>query len=116
MARVRTLVKQQSKSKPRSLRSRPAARASSTPAGDKSTSHQPVKRFSRFHCDWPWRIRTSLGIDLFSLWLVSFRLRQLGKHGVKRIEAGAAEMLRTLRRPAIDRVGQIEIVLERHFQ
>ena len=38
---------------PLSRSSLPAARASSTPAGDRSTSHQPVKRFSRFHCDCP---------------------------------------------------------------
>ncbi len=25
-----------------------------------STSAQPLKRFSRFHWDWPWRINTSL--------------------------------------------------------
>src|SRR5688572_19439414 len=32
------------------------------PLGDRSTSVQPVKRFSRFHADSPWRNRTSLNI------------------------------------------------------
>ncbi len=38
---------------------RPAARASSTPCAERSTSVQPVKRFSRFQPDSPWRSRTS---------------------------------------------------------
>src|SRR5262249_4374500 len=38
----------------------PAARASSRPASVRSTSVQPVNRFSRFHSLSPWRRRTSL--------------------------------------------------------
>jgi hypothetical protein len=34
--------------------------ACDTPVGVRSTSVQPVKRFSRFQVDSPWRIRTSL--------------------------------------------------------
>ena len=34
-----------------------------TPVGVRSTSVQPVKRFSRFQVDSPWRMRTSLYIE-----------------------------------------------------
>jgi len=34
--------------------------ACDTPVGVRSTSTQPVKRFSRFQVDSPWRISTSL--------------------------------------------------------
>src|SRR5436305_525671 len=62
IARVWTEVKQRSKSSPFAAISSPAARASAAPFSVTSTSHQPVKRFSRFHADWPWRIRTRRGI------------------------------------------------------
>ena len=39
----------------------PAARASATPAGDRSTSTHPVNRFCRFQSLWPWRTRISVG-------------------------------------------------------
>ena len=41
-----------------SARSSPPALASASPAGVRSTSTQPVKRFSAFQVDWPWRSRT----------------------------------------------------------
>src|SRR5690606_32478498 len=41
--------------------SSPAAIASATPCSVRSTSHHPVKRFSRFHWLWPWRTRISVG-------------------------------------------------------
>jgi hypothetical protein len=37
-------------------------RACATPVAVNATSAQPVKRFSRFHSDSPWRIKTSLYI------------------------------------------------------
>jgi hypothetical protein len=40
----------------------PALRASSTPRGVRSTSVHPVKRFSAFQADSPWRSRISVGI------------------------------------------------------
>ena len=57
-------VKVMSKSSPRSRISTPAAFASATPLSVTSTSHQPVKRFSRFQADWPWRMRTRVGMAL----------------------------------------------------
>src|SRR5574343_878753 len=60
MARLSTEVKQMSKSQPSALSSWPADMACCTPTGVRSTSVQPVKRFSRFQVDSPWRIRTSL--------------------------------------------------------
>src|SRR5262245_30062451 len=42
----------------------PAARASASPLGESGTSTQPVKRFSRFHCDWPCRSRISSAMAL----------------------------------------------------
>src|SRR5579871_3128979 len=51
-------VKARSNATPCALRRRPACLASSTPAGVRSTSRQPVKRFLRFHSLWPWRRRT----------------------------------------------------------
>jgi hypothetical protein len=66
MARLSTEVKARSKRYPAALRSRPAVRACSTPLAERSTSTQPVKRFSRFQSDSPWRSRTSLkaGFDI----------------------------------------------------
>src|SRR3569623_688454 len=43
----------------------PAALASSAPFSVTSTAHEPVKRFSKFHADLPWRIRTRVGIATF---------------------------------------------------
>ena len=63
IARVWRLVKVRSKSRPFSAIIAPAARASAAPCAVTSTSHQPVKRFSRFQEDWPWRIRTSWGME-----------------------------------------------------
>src|SRR3569832_1031662 len=60
-ARLSTDVKATSNLMP--LRSRPARWASSSPSLVMSTSTHPVKRFSRFHCDCPWRTRTSLPIS-----------------------------------------------------
>src|SRR5512144_1168467 len=42
----------------------PAARASSRPASVRSTSVQPVKRFSLFHWLSPWRRSTSLYMEV----------------------------------------------------
>ena len=47
---------------PSASAARPAAVASSTPFGERSTSVQPVKRFSRFQVLSPWRSRTSVYI------------------------------------------------------
>ncbi|MNW22794.1 hypothetical protein D3C71_2245040 [compost metagenome] len=49
-----------SKLKPASLSSLPDWRAWAAPVSVRSTSTQPVKRFSRFQVDSPWRMRTSL--------------------------------------------------------
>src|SRR3546814_6038864 len=108
MARVWTEVKQRSKSSPLAAISSPASFASLAPRSVRSTSHQPVKRFSRFHADWPWRINTSLGM--------SAALRQLIDDRVERIEARAAEGAAAFGRPAMVRIGQVVIVLERHLQ
>src|SRR5256714_4078820 len=62
MARWRGKVKGGSNSSPPDLSSRPALRASSMPLGARSTSVQPVKRFSRFQVDSPCRSSTSLCI------------------------------------------------------
>ena len=47
-----------SKVKPLSLSTLPASFASAMPCGVRSTSVQPVKRFSLFHVLSPWRSRT----------------------------------------------------------
>src|SRR5258705_1762410 len=60
MARFNTEVYAQSKTKPASLSTSPARFASSTPRRVRSTSVQPVKRFSMFQTDSPWRNRTTL--------------------------------------------------------
>jgi hypothetical protein len=43
--------------------SRPPSRACATPVSVSGTSVQPVKRFSRFQVDSPWRMRTSLCME-----------------------------------------------------
>src|SRR5688572_25629523 len=60
IARLSTDVYASSKVKPSALSSFPAACASSLPFSERSTSFQPVKRFSLFHSLSPWRIKTSL--------------------------------------------------------
>src|SRR4051812_10458213 len=60
MARRSTEVKARSNSKPASCISRPASCASASPCAERSTSFQPVNRFSSFHVDCPWRNRTTL--------------------------------------------------------
>ena len=87
------------------------------PGRDRSTSHQPVKRFSRFHCDWPCRSRTSVGIRRrpSRAW-PSARLFSSGRIAWSASRQAQARYFERSRRPAVDRVGQVEIVLERHFQ
>ena len=51
-----------SKAMPSALSSRPASRASCRPCSVRSTSTQPVKRFSRFQMLWPWRRSSSLPV------------------------------------------------------
>src|SRR5438477_3314444 len=65
------------------------------PFADKGTSTQPVKRFSEFQIDSPWRMRTSLGIscslskDGFrSLHSNRIRLRSVGKPAVAKPVGG----------------------------
>src|SRR3954464_6069631 len=60
IARFSTEVKATSKTNPASPSRRPASRASSTPRSVRSTSVQPVNRFSLFHVLSPWRSRTTL--------------------------------------------------------
>src|SRR5207302_2296923 len=60
MARFSTETWATSNLKPRSLSSRPPRRASSRPLSDRSTSTQPVNRFSRFQTLSPWRKSTSV--------------------------------------------------------
>ena len=62
MARFSTEVYATSNSYPPSRRSRPASRASRSPSGERSTSVQPVKRFSRFQVLWPCRKSTSVWV------------------------------------------------------
>jgi len=63
MARLSTEVKHRSKSQPSALSSLPADMAWLTPVGVRSTSVQPVNRFSRFQMDSPWRTRTILYME-----------------------------------------------------
>src|SRR5215204_3089450 len=72
IARFRTDVYASSNVKPSALRSLPAACASSFPFSERSTSFQPVKRFSLFHSLSPCRIKTNLCIQLiyYKEWLV----------------------------------------------
>src|SRR5262249_8770749 len=58
----------------------PARRASARPCSVRGTSTHPVKRFSRFHSDWPWRISTSL--DMSSLPSLLLRAAQVAEHGL----------------------------------
>ncbi|VWX53817.1 hypothetical protein NOVOSPHI9U_50437 [Novosphingobium sp. 9U] len=67
IARLWNEVKATSGRMPLSLSSAPAARASASPFSVRSTSHQPVKRFSRFHWLWPWRTRIRRGKGAGSL-------------------------------------------------
>ena len=60
IARFNTEVNTTSGSSRALISSRAAARASSYPRGVRSTSTQPVKRFSRFQMLWPWRTSTRL--------------------------------------------------------
>src|SRR5204862_190663 len=60
IARLSTDVKAMSKTYPPSFRRRPASAASARPRSDRSTSVQPVKRFSLFQVLSPWRSRTTL--------------------------------------------------------
>src|SRR5262245_1666275 len=64
MARRRTDVKATSNVSPASFISRPASRASASPLSDRSTSVQPVNRFSLFHSLSPWRSSTTLDMEL----------------------------------------------------
>ena len=57
--------RRRSRSRP-SFSSRPACLACSMPVSVRSTSVQPVKRFSRFQVDSPWRISTSLCMGAFA--------------------------------------------------
>ena len=59
IARFSTEVKAWPNSNPCARSNTPAARASSRPCAVRSTSVQPVKRFSRFQALWPWRTKTS---------------------------------------------------------
>ncbi len=67
---------------------RPACCACATPWSVRSTSVQPVKRFSRFQVDSPWRIRTSL----------CMRLPVGSKEAVKRCEGPLEERRHRVRR------------------
>jgi hypothetical protein len=73
------------------------------PFSVRSTSHQPVKRFSRFQADWPWRINTS--------WASWFPSAQVVDDVGKRGKAGAAQVARPRWRPALLRVGQLSASL-----
>src|SRR4051812_7067143 len=64
MARRRTEVKARSNVSPASFIRRPASCASLTPFSERSTSFQPVNRFSLFHSLSPWRTRTTLCMEL----------------------------------------------------
>ena len=120
MARVRTLVKQQSKSKPLSRSSRPAARASSTPCSrqvDVPPAGEAVLEVP-LRLAVPQQDERRHQASTFSRFALALggRLLQLGQDRVERVEAGEGEIFRALRRPAVDLVGQVEIVLERHFE
>ena len=78
-------------SMPAAAISSPPFLACASPSAVRSTSTQPVKRFSRFHWLWPWRSRTSVGIGLPSeirgmsaRAKASPRQRQARKHAGKR--------------------------------
>src|SRR5882762_2063983 len=60
MARFSIEVNARSTPIPCTSNSRPACAASARPETDKSTSVQPVNRFSTFQVLWPWRTRMSL--------------------------------------------------------
>ena len=60
MARFKTEVKATSNVYSPSRRASAASCASRIPRSDRSTSVQPVKRFSRFHVLWPCLTNTSL--------------------------------------------------------
>src|SRR5215468_8789828 len=66
MARVSTEVNARSNAKPLARRSSAAVFASARPLSVRSTSVQPVNRFSWFHVDSPCRSRTTLYISLAS--------------------------------------------------
>src|SRR5690606_37038433 len=68
IARVCREVKAQLGSRPVFASNSPAAHASATPFSVRPTSHQPVKRFSRFHWLWPWRTRIRLGKEALLDW------------------------------------------------
>src|SRR5512134_414654 len=55
-----------SNSKPDDFSSAPASRACCTPVSVRPTSVHPVKRFSRFQVDSPWRSSTRVGMDNIS--------------------------------------------------
>src|ERR1700694_1137390 len=59
MARSTTEVNATSTPTPCASNSRPACAASARPETDRSTSVQPVNRFSTFQVLWPWRTRMS---------------------------------------------------------
>src|SRR5215469_618262 len=60
MARLSTEVKATSGASFSCSSSRPACAASARPCSERSTSVQPVNRFSTFQMLWPWRTRISL--------------------------------------------------------
>ncbi len=65
IARFSTDVNAMSNGIPSAFSSLPASWASSNPCFERSTSIQPVNRFSRFQMLWPWRSRTSLPVLMF---------------------------------------------------
>src|SRR5436190_4459952 len=64
MARRSTEVNARSNVRSASFMSRPASCASKRPRSERSTSFQPVNRFSLFHVLSPWRRRTTLNMEL----------------------------------------------------
>src|SRR5215470_6550801 len=83
IARLSTDVNATSNANPASVRSVAACRASSRPASVNPTSAQPVKRFSRFQTDSPWRSRTILCIGNLVRGVNEYSFdRSVGKHEV----------------------------------
>ena len=120
MARVSTLVKQVSKSKPW-LRSK---RAGSTSLRDALLGKIDVPPAGEAVLKVPLRLavpqeneRRHQAVGLLGgLTTLGLGRLELGQDRVECVQAGVGEILRALRRPAVNLVGQIEIVLERHFQ
>src|SRR3546814_10002159 len=67
----------------------------SAPSGVTSTSHQPVKRFSRFHADWPWRINTSLGMSASDRQFVDDRVECIERSEERRVGKECVSTCRT---------------------